>query len=310
MGEASFNQSLNETWYGLTWSHTWGEHAGIGISHFLAIRKQRSSVNVKAEVLTMEDEGLISTQEEAVKFRNYRFVWKLGLAYQRGPIGVGVAITTPSLNLSGKGSSWRNVILFGVDLDSDGAEDPVFDANSQDRLEAFYSSPLSMAVGVTARLEIWALHVSGEWFNKVPSFDVLRLEAYQGQSSGEVRSPSVAHRLDAVLNGAVGIEKTFSEQFQGFVSFATDFSGAVSGDQNILFLSEWDLFHLTTGTSFSLGQAGFTLGVGYAFGSETEPRSFLLNEVSERNLFFDIPAGTGLTYRRWKFIIGFEYDTN
>ena len=83
----------------------------------------------------------------------------------------------------------------------------------------------------------------------------------------------------------------------------------MSGGQNTLFLSEWDLFHLTTGTSFSVGQAGFTLGVGYAFGSETEPRSLLLNEVSERSFFLVDPADTGLTYQRWRFIIGFEYDT-
>ena len=48
VGEVSFNQNLNEAWYGLTWSHTWGEHVGIGISHFLAIRNQRSSVALRS----------------------------------------------------------------------------------------------------------------------------------------------------------------------------------------------------------------------------------------------------------------------
>ena len=309
VGAALFDESLSETWFGLTWSHTLGRRAGIGISQYVAVRSQRGNFRLSGQALTANGDAAITLRASEYKYTNYRTLWKVGLSYDLDRLTFGLTVTTPSLNLFGSGSSGVNTTRFGQDIEDDGQTETLLAADFQEDVSSRYASPVSIAAGATVQFGSRALHVSAEWFDKVSPFDVLALDDFQGQSSGEVLPHQLMHTLDAVLNVAVGIEQSFGERVSGYASFATDFSGFVPEAGTDVGISDWNLYHITGGTSFRVGRAAFTLGLGYAYGGETTRRQLSFVGASEANALLGEPTETELTYRRWKFIIGFELDT-
>ena len=309
VGSILFDESLSETWFGLTWSHTLGRRAGIGISQYVAIRSQRGNFLLNGQALTSDGDVAMTLRTTAYQYTNFRTLWKVGLSYALDRLSFGLAVTTPSLNLFGSGSSGVNTTRIGQDIDDDGETETLLAADFQDDVSSSYPSPVSIAAGATVRFGSRALHVSAEWFDKVSPFDVLALDDFQGQSSGEVLPHQLMHTLDAVLNVAVGIEQSFGERVSGYASFATDFSGFVPEAGTDIGISDWNLYHIMGGASFQVGRAEFTLGLGYAYGGETTQRRFSFVGASEANALLGEPTETELTYRRWKFIIGFELDT-
>ncbi len=213
VGTALFDESLSETWFGLTWSHTLGRRAGIGISQYVAVRSQRGNFRLSGQALTTDGDVAITLRATEYQYINYRTLWKVGLSYDLDRLTFGLTVTTPSLNLFGWGSSGVNTTRIGQDIDGDGETENVLAADFQDDVSSTYPSPFSIAAGATVQFGSRTLHVSAEWFDEVSPFDVLALDDFQGQSSVEVLPHQVRHALDPVLNMGVGLEQSFSERF-------------------------------------------------------------------------------------------------
>ena len=96
------------------------------------------------------------------------------------------------------------------------------------------------------------------------------------------------------------------EKLTFYGSFITDYSAAVANSQTNLALSTWDIYHLSGGAAFSIGRSEFTLGVNYAFGSDTYKRDNNRFGTNVGELQGSILDGAKLTYRRLKFLLGFS----
>jgi hypothetical protein len=101
----------------------------------------------------------------------------------------------------------------------------------------------------------------------------------------------------------VGVEHPVGETTKLYGAFTTDYSARPPSGTSPIPISNWDIYHVTVGSDFNVGQAGFTIGIGYAFGSNTFDSDIDLEDpvgASE-------PRVDKVTFRRVKLIIGFNF---
>jgi hypothetical protein len=126
-GELAFLQDLNDLWFGFTWSYSPTERVGFGITQFISVRNQSTSVRTTLQALAVSGKVSASIRAKDFDYLTYRTLTKIGMGIDLSPLTMGLTITTPSLHIMGSGNYLYNETLTGVDTDdniSSGA--PVF----------------------------------------------------------------------------------------------------------------------------------------------------------------------------------------
>ncbi len=303
-GELIANQELSDLWVGLTWALKLSPQIAIGVTPYLSVRDQKTRKHAYTEILDPLGDVSAAIITQQFEYKNYRLLAKAGIGANFDPLTLGVSLTTPSLSLSGSGSSLVNLINTG-DASSD---ETIFLANYQQEVTARHHLPLSIGFGAGYRLGKHRIHFSTEWYDKVDRYDNLDTEDFIGQSSGETFSNRVDSELKSVLNYGFGFEFYISEQLNLYLSYITDFSAAVLDTKTNLTVSTWDIYHISTGASFAIGRSEFTLGVNYAFGSDKIKGPVNLPEGDIKNTLGDLLQNSTVDYTRLKFLIGFSFE--
>lgn len=303
-GELIANQELSDLWIGLSYAVKMSSNLAIGITPYLSVRDQKTRKHAYTEILDPLGNVSSAIITQQFEYKNYRLLAKAGIAANYDPLTLGLTITSPTLSLSGNGSSLINWINTG----EGSSEETSFIANFQQDVTSRHHMPLSVGFGAGYRFAKHRLHVSAEWYDKVPRYTVLDTKQFTGQSSGETFNYQVENELKSVLNYGIGGEFNISENLDLFLSYVTDFSAAVPGTKTNLTVSTWDIYHLSTGGSFSIGRSEFTLGINYAFGSGKAKGPVNLPEGDIKNTLVDLLENSDLDYKRLKFLIGFSIE--
>jgi hypothetical protein len=254
-GELIANQDLSDLWLGLTWAVNLSSNIAIGVTPYLSVRSQKTRKHAYTEIIDPLGNVSAAIITQQFEYKNYRLLAKAGLGANFDPLTLGLSITTPSLSISGNGSSLINLLNSG-----DGSsEETTYIANYQQEVTARHHLPLAMGIGAGYRFGKHRLHISAEWYDEVASYNVLDTEDFTAQSSGETISYQVNNELKSVLNYGLGAEFYINENLDLFVSYVTDFSAAVPDTKTNLTVSTWDIYHLSGGASFSIGRSEFTL---------------------------------------------------
>ena len=140
----------------------------------------------------------------------------------------------------------------------------------QEGLQATYKSPFSVGAGMTYKLKTTSLYASLEWFGGVGEYVVIDGEDFLGQSSGKLLPSEVIHKVESVLNFALGVEQKVSRKFTLYGSFWSDYSARKGQTSTNLSIADFNLYHFMGGTTFTAFNAQFTLGIGYAFGHKVK----------------------------------------
>ncbi len=303
-GELIANQELSDLWIGLTWAVKLSPNIAIGVTPYLSVRDQKTRKHAYTEILDQLGNVSAAIITQQFEYKNYRLLAKAGLGANFDPLTLGFSITTPSLSLSGSGSSLVNLIKSG-----DGSsEETSYMANYQQDVTARHHLPLAMGIGAGYRLGKHRLHISAEWYDEVASYNVLDTEDFTAQSSGETITYRVNNELKSVLNYGLGAEFYVNENLGLFISYVTDFSAAVADSRTNLTVSTWDIYHLSAGASLSIGRSEFTLGINYASGSGKVKGPVNLPENDIKNTLVDLLENSDLNYTRIKFLIGFSFQ--
>ena len=306
-GEILFAQDLTETWGGVTWSTTLGDHIGIGVTQYLAFRTQNSRFHTLAQALTTAQDVAVTISVDDYDFNHLRTLWKTGIAFDLGSLAAGVTITTPSIGLFGSGSATFTRTVAGQDRDGDGILDESFASNFQDGVAANFGSPLSVAFGTAYRVGATTGHFSAEWFDNVSRHQVLATEPFVAQSSGELVSNPLIHELSSVFNYGFGLTHEVSEKFSAFGSVVSDYSGRMIESDANLAISSWDIYHLTGGAAFTVGGTELTVGLGYSFGSAPVQQPIDFTGASEANQLRGVTnPDSRVKFRGFRFIFGFS----
>lgn len=303
-GELIANQDLSDLWIGLSWAMKLNSNIAIGITPYFSIRDQKTRKHAYAERFDQSGNVSAAIITQQFEYKNYRLLAKAGLGANFDPLTLGLTITSPSISISGSGSSLINLINSGEGIN----EETVFIANYQQDVSAEHHLPLSIGLGAGYRFGKNRLHVSAEWFDAVERYTVIDTKSFIGQSTGLNIKYLVENELKSILNYGIGAEFYISENLDLFLSYISDFSAAVPETQTNLTVSTWDIYHISTGASFSIGRSEFTLGINYAFGSGNVKGPANVPDGQIKDKLTDLLENTELDYKRLKFLIGFSIE--
>lgn len=304
--DIQMREKLTEPWWGITWSYKVNDRFGIGISPYVVFRSHSVNTQGLGEALTTNGELALTLFKRDYSYMNTLLVWKLGVALDFDRVTFGLTMTTPSIKLYGDGTTGINITMVWQDLDDDGTKEDYLAADYQDGLDANYRTPLSVGFGMTFKFQNVRLYGSAEWFDDMDKYEVMSVEDFPAQSSGEMLSNNLTHELDSVLNYGIGIEYNFNQNLTIYSSFCTDFSAQKPGSDTNLSISDWDIHHIQGGTTFKIKRSEFTLGLGYAWGKKpTEQKYDIPEDIEEGYLGFI--KDLEFKYSSIKFIIGFAF---
>ena len=305
-GGASLDQSLYEGWFGISYSFQASDNIGIGATGYLAYREQTFQ---RQNIINVLDASNISslTLFEKFEYQDIRTLLKFGMGFDFRPLTFGFTVTTPSINLFGSGATANHFFLNGVDLDDDNIDNNIFESNYQEELDSEYRSSWAIGFGGSYRVDKFRFHISGEWFDKVDQYNVLDIQPYHSQSSGEIIQNRVDHELNSVFNYGFGLDYLHSEKLTISLGFVTDFSASVPNSETNLTISKWDIYHIAGGISFPIRNSDLAFGLSYSFGSDEI--STKLNLAPERNDESRIgqTSQTEVTAKRIKILVGFNF---
>jgi hypothetical protein len=299
-GEIAFLQRLSDNWGGFTWSYSRDPRFGVGITQYIALRSQTMRTQVFAQAVPDSGRAASAIFVDEISYWNVRALWKAGVAVDLRPWAFGLAVTTPSLDLLGDGSTY----LHGSFIQPDSAGTAGLASNYQKDLRARWKSPFSIAGGLSYQWMNTKIHLGAEYFAAVGPFTVLDAADFQSQTSDSTFSARVSQELSSVFNWGVGIEHRFNTVLKVYAGAVVDKSAYVSADRSQLSVTSWDIVHLNVGVELISSLADLTLGLAYGRGSDTSDR---LGEYLGGSEILE-PAGVPeLQYQRLKFLIGVTF---
>lgn len=296
VGGFDYVNQLNEQWFGIGAGYRISEKLGAGATLFASYRGQSYQLtNYVQEVEPIDTRNVFRTQsiDEAVKYSTYHLIAKLGLSYTTGSLKLGATLTTPSLRLFGSGNVQReNSTITVSEVPSDMEKNfLIMDRKTDER--AHYRHPLSISAGAEYMSAKTRIAVSAEYFFKTSSYHLLEPQSapfVYPQSyldSGNYR-PFIDNYLHvelatrSVLNAGIGLSREVYKKLTLLVGFSTDFSSYEEPNEvNELTngFGAFDIYHFSSGLSYSLQKQSFTLGFSYAFSpSQQVPPYTVINQ--------------------------------
>jgi len=312
VGSFHLIEDLSEPWWGLTWAYKFNDTVGVGISNYFTFRSHRASYQGSGQVLTPEGDLATILDTISYDYQNYRLLWKMGLALDFDSFHLGLTLTTPSIELYGRGSAGLNRTITGWDIDDDNVKDNVLIADYQDGLDSAFPTPIALGVGTKITLsskEIGTLNLyaSAEWYAGIDRFDVVKTEEFVGQSDGETYRNEITHELDDVLNFGLGIEHIFNKNITLYGSIRTDFSARKQGSDTTLSVSDWDIYHIMAGTTFRIKNTEWTLGLGYSWGRSAKEKNSSIDDPYEQYKLSQLFQDVYFKYESISILFGFSF---
>lgn len=300
-GEISLTQQLGENWGGFSWAKKVGQRAAVGATVYGVYRSQYTRSDQTVEALDSTGFGAAVILAHELDYYDVRTLAKLGVYFDFGDAGtVGLAVTTPSLDLFGNGKVVDNRSLIG-DADDNGTDDSAAEVSFGDGLDAEYRSPFSIAIGGSHKFKRLTAHATVEYFAPVDEYTVVGSPA-TGNAPG-VTSVEVLYqaKLESVVDWGIGVEQGFGESSTAYISFITDNSAYAPVDDRRTVVSTWDIKHINGGVAFTIKDVDLTLGGGFAWGqNKSQGDVYQGTGVLPPTI---VPVGVG--YTRLKFIVGF-----
>ena len=292
---------LNEYWFGATWARRVSDKTGVGVSTFFAYRGHRVNLENQTQGLTDDGRGAIGLVTDDFKYSHLRILWKIGASTKWEQWQVGVNVTTPSIGLWGSGRRALDNSLV-TQFPVPGSEGlPVSEINTFfEETGASYKNPFSVGFGAGRQFGATRLHLTGELFAPVNEFTIIDSQPFEGQTSGEVIDTAITQDLRSVLNVAVGLEHQLKESLGLYGAFHTDFNATDQDGLDDVAVGEFDLYHLSGGVSINIKGSDLTLGGTYALSTNktVRPQVGLL------------PEELKLSYTRFSFVVGFDFNFN
>jgi hypothetical protein len=314
-GSLRYRTKFTEEWLGLTWSYPLNDKLSIGLSNFISVVSKSNGLYLNMNTLGEENNVATLNMNREYSYNNYGLIWKAGLAYKMSRLNFGVTITTPRINIYGKGSTLYENFLSGVDTTGNGQNDDVFVYDLQKDLEVTYRHPWAVGMGIGVQFKKAILHLSAEWFDKVPRYTIIETEPFVGQSTGDTLKFSLVEELNWVINFGLGLEYYLSEKVSLFASGATDFSAVTSNTNSFAEFEnqvsnsviEADFLQFGGGISIETRKVDITVGATYSGADEQFDRPIDFPSAEDNIGVFDSGETSRIRMRQWKFIIGFSF---
>lgn len=314
-GKLGFNSNFKEEWIGLTWSYPFSEKFSVGLSNFISVLNKSNGLSLNMNALDEQNHVASLTIDRQYSYDNYGMVWKMGMALDLSKVNLGMTVTTPRVNFRGKGSTLFEDYLIGIDTSGDNSIDDAYIFNIQEDLNAKYRSPWAVGLGVGIPFKKAILHLSVEWFDKIPRYEIMQTSPFIGQSTGDTLRFTLVEELDPVINYGIGLEYNISEKFSLYASFATDYSAVSSNITRFAELDseannsafQADFFQFGGGFAINSKAVEITIGATYTGADQQFRRPIDFPDEDDQDPVFDSERTSTLKFHQWRFILGFSF---
>lgn len=294
----SIIRELFDSWFGITWSRSFGTDHAVGITgYFSAVASTYSS----ALTTGIAGNGVsgATNHTDYQTYDNIRFLAKAGYFYDGRPISLGLSITTPSLklfNTFGEVRTSQTTILNDSVITLYG--------NRQTGLEAQYRTPLSIAVGATWYAPKTTIFITVEWFDGLDSYSPLQPEPFTATIPAATVVYGNTVKRYGIANVGIAMRQEMTATTSLYVSLIRDGSSLKATDEGDEAIVNYDLYHATLGWQFTIDKTVITAGgiVGGGFVDDASSSSFdqfvgLLSGVQINRYFLRIGALIGIVAR-------------
>jgi hypothetical protein len=313
-GKLDFNTKFKEEWIGLTWAPPTSKKVSVGVSTFLSTLKKSSSIFLDMAALNEQNQVGFFTVNRSYNYELYSLLWKVGLAVDLSKIRLGLTVTTPRIGLHNDGSTIYENYLVGVDTTGNGINNDQYIFNIQDKLKTLYKSPWAVGIGVGIPFKKGVIHLSADWYDKVPAYTILEASPFTAQSTGETVRFNLVDDLDPVINYGIGIELDLSEKISAYGSFATDNSAVKKDISRFAELEEQannsvfqaDFYKFGGGVAIKTKAVEITVGATNSGASQEFNRPINFPDEDEDDVF-ESGNTSKLVFNEWRFILGFSF---
>ena len=299
--ELYLDQYVNESWAGLSVARPVSDTVGVGMTLYGVYRGQRGRSELNVQAVSADQAALTIFGLEDFSYYHFRTLAKLGVAWERENLLLGLNVTTPSLSLFGSGRAGVTQSLVGIDADGNGFPDPPYLlAQTAENLDVYYKSSWAIGGGVEWDRGPTKWHMSAEWFAPVEQFNVIALPDPDADAPFKL-----TQELKSVFNIGLGVEHDFGNELVLYGAGLTDFTASTGDPAVNIAVSNWNLYHLSGGVKFRFAGSRFTLGATYTFGGKPRPLpQFVPPEL--------LPGGDpgeqlDIRYRRIVVLLGFLF---
>lgn len=283
---------LAEYWAGFSYATRVGDDIGVGVSMYVTPRSHRTSVDVQ-EAFLAAGMPAVGYRSVGYEYSHWGLLWKLGGSTRLGDWDVGLTVTTPRIKLYGKG----DVYDARAGIDRSDPDVDLIDIHVVPDLAARYKSPWSIAAGASRTFGANSIHAGAEWFAPISEYTVLDAPPQAPQYGGvQPESADLVGGSGHVINFAVGFQRRENDKLRWYASMHSDYAAERPEGTNLSF-TDWNLWHVGGGASFTIGTTDVTLGAIYATGSKAIAGQFE-NVVQSRLhrvtliLGFNLPFGS------------------
>ncbi len=291
LGDVGFERRLSETWVGIGLSIRLHPRLAIGATQFFTFRSENVSLNFRKDILERDNPANLVTgwrsNFEYGYSANGGALTKFGICWQPGGIKFGATYTTSTYALISRGADYA---FDDQKLFVDGSASASSNDRSVDLAE--FKTPWSAGVGVELPIGKNKISISVEHFTKVDGYTLIddTDDPLNGLSSDpETTTVTIGQENEEVVNIGIGIERPWNKKFTWLFGFRTDFSpqSIVDLGEGISFLAATpDIFHVSTGGSYSYRKSQFSIGVDYGFGVKTGGQQLTdLSKITTENIF-------------------------
>ena len=285
-----------EDWVGLGGSYKTSSGWSFGVSMFALFKTLNYSYLVNIDASPLSD--TIQTGPDNIPFysasvinynyltcNNYRLKWNLGILYKKGNLGIGLKLSTPSINIFSDNKTVSRIDKQSNIKNTEGTDflqDYVIeDEQTRENINVNLKDPLSIAFGLNYNTTNGnhSFYFTMEYFSQIkPYKSIIAREnpyittesIYQSLTNKDWLS--LSNGAKAVSNLAVGYKiKAFKNTlimwgFKTDFSYLKDLDFKEFEDYNYLSLPSHNVYHITGGVLATLLGHRFFAGLQYSTG--------------------------------------------
>ena len=301
-----FWNKYRDDWFGIGGAWRISQNLLLGLSWFGTIKSLRYEQQVDIEAMPMQDtvfDGPLAipfysasySNSEAVRFNDYRMLFKGGILYTRSNLSIGFTFKTPSLRVYSDGKkAARKVKQSNISNDDgdDFREDYVIvDAQQKEVVRTNFKEPFSIATGFVLNNHDGSKtgFLTLEYFSGIDPYTIVSAPINPNITSEQIFNSlpnkewlSFAHAAKPIINIAVGYRQKIAENLLLLTGFKTDLNARKGADYrsyddyNKLQAIEINLYYVSAGLRLNIRGNELITGLNYGFGHE-QGRTQLIN---------------------------------
>lgn len=286
----------------------------LGISWFGTIKSLKYEKDIDIEAMPLQDTVVADGEpipfysagwnsSEALKFNDYRMLFKVGMLYTGSRLSVGLTLKTPSIYVYSDGKRTLRKVKQSNIMDESGDDFMrdfiITDSQEKKTISTNYKDPLSLALGfmVNNHDESSTGFLTFEYFSKISPYKLISVPVNPNMTTEGIFEKmdnkewlSYAHAAKPVLNIAIGYRKKIAENLVFLCGFKTDLNSRKGVDYksysgyNTLRALDLNSYHASAGLRLNIRGHDLVTGLNYGFGYEKGRTQFInLSDPVEYN---------------------------